>query len=691
MADSRRYKAFISYSHGDEAWARWLQRGLEGYRLPRSLRQQHPHLPARLFPLFRDRDELASGADLSEAIRAAMADSEALIVICSPKAAASRWVNEEISHFRAMGRGDRIFCLIVAGAPDTGADDCAFPPALLQADDGNAPHEPMAADATARGDGKRNALLKIAAGLLGVGVDELKRRDAQRQARFWSILATGALLIAALTIGLALYALNARREADIRRSQAENLIGFMLGDLRKNLEPIGKLELLDSVGDQAMEYFAAIGEQGSEKEMLERAKAMKQIGDVRFNQGELEPALKAFEQALAQTKALHESTPANNDYLFELGQAEFWVGYVAWQRGELGKAGGAMRRYMEISRTLAKREPANADYRLELSYAYSNLGSVSVAQGRSEQALAEFRSSAAIAEKLLAGDPGNADLAMNLADAVSWIGTTKLNIGRLQDARSEFKRAAGIIRPFHALGNDQRASDYYARLLILQADADISAGALDEARLALDEVRTIQRKRLKTDPSNRLLLNIAVKADLIRLGLAPVAEWTAVQRNELERVLRVTDDMLAAKPTDTDLLQSRTQLRSLKILSGLQGGDTSGLRHTAGQFWQDWRNAMDGKKMTPELHLAGALLAEAVGKAYAAGGSTADAETLWLSTAGMLDAQNSRNPLLLAVRRSLALNLGQSEKAAALDAELRKAGFRDPRMPAQIPPSGSPR
>ncbi len=74
MPGPRRYKAFISYSHDDERWARWLQRALEGYRLPNRLRKRHPKLPARLFPIFRDRDELASGHDLSESIQQAIAD-----------------------------------------------------------------------------------------------------------------------------------------------------------------------------------------------------------------------------------------------------------------------------------------------------------------------------------------------------------------------------------------------------------------------------------------------------------------------------------------------------------------------------------------------------------------------------------------------------------------------------------------
>ena len=32
-----KYSAFISYSHGDVRWAKWLQSALEGYRVPRRL------------------------------------------------------------------------------------------------------------------------------------------------------------------------------------------------------------------------------------------------------------------------------------------------------------------------------------------------------------------------------------------------------------------------------------------------------------------------------------------------------------------------------------------------------------------------------------------------------------------------------------------------------------------------------
>ena len=113
-----RYRAFISYSHQDQAWAQWLHKALETYRVPRRLVGQTTAagvIPARLTPVLRDRDELPSAIDLNRKVEEALGQSANLIVICSPRAAASRWVNEEVLAFKRLGRANRIFCLIVDG------------------------------------------------------------------------------------------------------------------------------------------------------------------------------------------------------------------------------------------------------------------------------------------------------------------------------------------------------------------------------------------------------------------------------------------------------------------------------------------------------------------------------------------------------------------------------------------------
>ena len=66
-----KYKAFISYSHRDEKWGQWLHRGIEKYRIPKAIMGRdtfYGAVPKRLFPVFRDREELPTAADLSGAL-----------------------------------------------------------------------------------------------------------------------------------------------------------------------------------------------------------------------------------------------------------------------------------------------------------------------------------------------------------------------------------------------------------------------------------------------------------------------------------------------------------------------------------------------------------------------------------------------------------------------------------------------
>ncbi|WP_052816657.1 toll/interleukin-1 receptor domain-containing protein [Sphingobium fuliginis] len=171
-ADSAKaaYTAFLSYNHRDVRAARGLQRRLESYRLPKGAMRSDGE--RRLGPIFRDRDELPAAADLSEAVKQALSRSAALVVLCSPHAAASPWVDKEIRLFRFLHPDRPILAAIIEGEPEE-----AFPPALQ---DGG---EPLAADLRREGDGVRLGTLKIIAGLAGIGLDRLVQRDAQRRVR----------------------------------------------------------------------------------------------------------------------------------------------------------------------------------------------------------------------------------------------------------------------------------------------------------------------------------------------------------------------------------------------------------------------------------------------------------------------------------------------------------------------------
>ncbi len=206
-----KYTAFISYAHADQNVAAWLHKALEGYRVPKDLQGtagRDGPIPRSLFPIFRDRDELSSSPDLSQAIQDGLKASAYLLVLCSPAAARSRWVNQEVIEFKKLGRADRIHALIVDGDPGAAADKGGcFPLALVSklADDGtltpDPSHEVLAADLRPEGDGEVEAKLKLIAGLLGIPFNSLRRREAAAARK--RLLVTQAIAASILLLAIA--------------------------------------------------------------------------------------------------------------------------------------------------------------------------------------------------------------------------------------------------------------------------------------------------------------------------------------------------------------------------------------------------------------------------------------------------------------------------------------------------------
>ncbi len=224
QASATKYVAFLSYSHRDKAIGEAIHSQLENYRIPADLIGQpgrYGAVPSKLRPIFRDRYDMEAGSSLRSQVTEALANSQALIVLCSPASAKSTYVNEEIRQFKALGRADRIYAIIIDGEPGDPERDC-FPPALRHVVDaqGNVTkftEEPIAADAREHCDGEELAHLKIVAGLLGIDLDRLRRREAEyqkRQKRMWIGITGVMAALAVLAIGVGIVA---KREAEQKK------------------------------------------------------------------------------------------------------------------------------------------------------------------------------------------------------------------------------------------------------------------------------------------------------------------------------------------------------------------------------------------------------------------------------------------------------------------------------------------
>jgi tetratricopeptide (TPR) repeat protein len=423
--DALKYRAFISYSHCDSRWASWLHASLEKYRLPKPLIgtvTARGEVPKRIAPIFRDRDELPSATDLGTLLNAALADSANQIVICSPQAAKSKWVNEEILAFKRLGREDRIFCLIVGGEPNATdlpgrTDEECFPPALRfrlgpDGELGTARTEPIAADARPGKDGKNNASLKLISGLLGVGFDSLKRREQQRRNRRLFAFSCAAMAGMVLTSGLAAYALIQRAAAQRQTVRAEaeartakETTRFLV-DLFKISDP-SEARGNSLTAREVLDKGAVRVESQLTKHPKIQATLLDTLGTVYMGLGLYSQAKPLLESAVTKRQALVPAEPA------ELALSLSHTGDLLTLRAEYPAAVSAYRRAIALQSSLPPDQRDDA----ALASSLYGLGNEQEEAGQFADAERSLREALALQQRLFKGP--NADTARTL-QVLAW-------------------------------------------------------------------------------------------------------------------------------------------------------------------------------------------------------------------------------------------------------------------------------
>jgi len=693
-----RYRAFISYSHQDKSWAAWLHKALETYAIPKRLVGQATAagvIPKRLAPIFRDRDELASATDLGRKVNEALAQSANLIVICSPRAATSRWVNEEVLAFKQIGRSESIFCLIADGEPNASslpgreAEECFAHALRFKIDaDGqltDRPTEPIAADARPGKDGKTNAKLKLIAGMLDIGFDALKHRELQRRNRHMAALATLALIVMAVTTTLAIVAVIARHTAVVashaaerRQKQAEALVSFMLGDLNDKLAQVARQDIMEAVDDHAMDYFQSLPTVDVTDEALaQRAKALEKIGTVRLDQGHLSAAMTSFQTASTLAAALAAAKPA--DTKRQLGYARIlaYIGMTHWYQGALDMA----QRSFESAQTVllhATTGGANdPPLQFELATVDNNIGHVLEARGHLDEALAPYSSMLVVSRKLVAAQPDNTDWADQLGDAHNNLGKLALMRGDLATAVTEYS-ADDVIETALAArdprDNDKRNNMVKVHAILGRTQA--LTGDLDTGINDLQQAVEMSTQLTKVDPSNTdfqedLALYSSQLARLRRLhDELPAAQALTAQSLSIFRVLTKQDpanvgwqrefaeaqtehaaQSRAASQTDAAGAQAQAALTLLEPVQAKQPDDRATLL------------AIMGAKL---------LLASVTANAQSAAQLRNDAlRTMQAMKNGAGD------PRLLAMQVEAQLALGRRAEAQSVIQQLWNSGYRD--------------
>ncbi len=689
-----RYQAYISYSHKDEKWARWLHKRLESYRVPRRLvgqKTQFRVIPRRITPIFRDREELPTATDLGRVVQQALEQSACLIVLCSPDAARSHWVNEEILEFKRMGRSDRIFCLIIDGEPNAAQkpelemEEC-YSDALRYklGPDGQLTDEltePIAADLRPKKDGKNAAKLKLISGILGLELDELRHREHRRYINRLVAVTAMSLIAVVVTTGLAIKATVAQREADFQRGQAEHLIGFMLGELHAKLKPIGRLDALEGVGDEATRYFDSLSSVLDQDSLEKRAIAYRQIGEVHMAQGHLAAAKKDFKKSLADSQLLLELSPDDLDVQFTVGQAQFWVGYVEWEQGNLDEAFDHFGSYLTISKALVETESDNDKWLRELGYAHTNLGALHSSRGEDVKASEEFQSSIVVKQDLVNRNPDALELQFDLAETTSWAGSALSAMGNLDAALERFEQEVAIKSKLivadprntlwkrrYSLGNRR-----IGELRLAMGDLD---GALAAYRKGMDAIEDL----IAVDASNA---NWQRDFGLLRAGLGRISLAHGDIHKALENFrsgIEIFEDLLLADATKVRWQRDLAQGRILVGTALMANGDLDEARlevtsaaATLQELLSDYPDDREASRYLTQSYILDARI-----KSLA--GDDRQAQVSWLRSLELIEplARGSRDYRLLTHWAQALLYLDRKADATLVVQTLTDMGFREP-------------
>lgn len=692
-----KYKAFISYSHEDEVTARWLHNALETYRPPRGIvspsagSTHSSSYPLR--PVFRDQEELAAAANLSNSLVEALRQSEFLIVICSPRAARSRWTSQEVIEFKRIHGSDNIIAVIAQGNPET-----AFPAPLFQdvqpgGEIGVAELEPLAADLQGGRVNRRLALHKVVAAMLGVELDQLVQREAQRRYRFLALVAS-ASMVGMLVMGWLTYtAVNERRAADAarsvaelsrqqaeqRREEAEGLIEFMLGDLREKLEPVGRLDALDVVGAKALDYYARQDQQTLEPESLgRRARALHLLGEISGLKGDVEAALDRFSLAAQSTELLMAAEPDNPQRVFDHAQSVFWMGLVAYQQGRYAAATVSFERYLEYAQQLVQLDPGQPKWTLEVFYGHQALGGLAVEVQDWSQAEQHLLRAVAALEILRQGDDAHDH---DWANVQSWLSSAYFHQKNFRQAgihnQEEIRTWLEVVEKDPADHAARRqlviARRGEAQLALIGGNTSVAAAILAPLSAELQALKAFEPDHTLTLEQEVLLLQDLVEVHSLGGELALAAAHAAACMDNGEALLRRDETILFWR------LELDWRCRYLAARAAFAQGSDDEAEALISTYYEQLGAGYDGfseQKEAPSL-LGDSLLL--LGDIVYNWGREAEARQFWRQAesvlAGELEQLDPKriNSLFAALNR-----LGDDKRATELAAFLRSRQYHYP-------------
>ena len=299
-------------------------------------------------------------------------------------------------------------------------------------------------------------------------------------------------------------AVGARAEAEARRAQAEDLIEYMLGDLRKKLDSVGRLDILDDIGVRALSYVDSVDPAAlSTSDLARNAKALNHLGEVRLAQGKTQEASALFTRSLKLAGDAIRREPRNAEALLVHGAAHFWIGNALRLQGTYDDALVHMRAYMKDGDTLSEIDPENRTYQLERAYGHTAVAQVLEEKGELLPALDRYETSLRIKSRIVDANPDDNDAQADLARAINKVGAAQYKVGLFADARENAAREVAIYR--RLLVREPKQTQWKYRLataIAYLANAKNATGDSAGAVTLWREELGMEREIAAVDPTN---------------------------------------------------------------------------------------------------------------------------------------------------------------------------------------------
>ncbi len=433
MGPRRQYAAFLSYAHADEGIAERVHKALETYPIPRALKAVSQ---GKLSPIFRDVTEFTAHHSLTEKIQNAVQNSRYLIVLCSKASKDSHWVNEEIRLFRRLHGEDSILCALLEGTPIT-----SFPPALTEGG-----REPLAADLTGAKESFKFGITQMAAAMLGVGLDELVQREARRKRVRNGVISMASLAFSAVMGVMAWTAIDARDEAETSRTEAEKMVEYMLTDLKGELDKVGRLSILDAVGDRVTDYYDAIPLSDMDDDRLARqARARHLLGEVAVTQANFKKATRDVSVALEITQKLKRRAPNNSTFKLAHALSEYWSAYIYLQNNLATQALPHAKKYLIETESLFLSDSRSLEVIFNHARSHNTLGHNYYLLKDYEASIGYYNNAINLYERGLETYPDSVELIYNRAISRRNLAVSFMEMGEFTKAISSFSEQISIL------------------------------------------------------------------------------------------------------------------------------------------------------------------------------------------------------------------------------------------------------